>query len=376
VGSWVGRVRSIKRTAGLAAVGTVVGFVILELLSRVLLPAASPLERIYPADAVRAPQPYTMFGGRPGGRLAYPPGTPERLNRRGYRGAEPADAKPAGEFRVFVVGGSTVFEGDPPLPALLEAQLHDQGLAGVRCFNYGVISSVSGQELARIVFEVVDLEPDLVVLFNGGNDVTSPVQYDPRPGYPFNFIAYETNPLLRRDVSAYPTWTLLAYGSNVLRALAPGLFAERFVGLDRARDDAGYRSVEWRDRIADVYVGNLVKAQQVSRAFGAEFVAFFQPLVFFKPSLGPKEKEITATLEGFGEMARDLRLRIRLRLKRARQQEGLVARDLSDIFATVDEDVFYDIIHVTRPGKQILARAMAEVIAPRIAPGGRPVPER
>ncbi len=376
MGSWAARIRSIKRTAILAVFGTVVGLILLELLARALLPAGSPLEQVYPADAVRAPKPYTMFGGRPGGRLAYPPGTPERLNRRGYRGAEPAAAKPAGEFRIFVVGGSTVFEGDPSLPELLETQLHDRGLTDVRCYNYGVISSVSGQELARVVFEVADLDPDLVVMFNGGNDLTSPVQYDPRPGYPFNFIAYETNPLLHRDVSSYPTWALLAYGSHVLRVLAPRFFVERFVGLDQARDDAGYLSSEWRDRVAAVYVGNLVKAQRVSRAFGSDFTAFFQPLVFFKPSLGPGEREITAPLEGFGNMARDLRLRVRLELERARQRQGLVVHDLSDIFETMDEDVFYDIIHVTRPGKAILARAMADAVSVRLASQGLPVPER
>jgi hypothetical protein len=376
VGSWAGRIRRIGRTAALAAFGTVVGFVLLELLSRVLLPAGSPLERIYPADAVRAPEPYTMFGGRPGGRLAYPPGTPERLNGRGYRGAEPALEKPDGEIRVFVIGGSAVFEGDPPLPTLLEAELHDRGLSAVRCFNYGVLSSVSGQELVRVVFEVVDLEPDLVVMFNGGNDLTSPVQYDPRPGYPFNFIVYEANPLLGRDVSAYPKWTLLAYGSNVLRALAPGVFTDRFVDLERVRGKVGYLSSEWRDRIASVYVGNLVKTQQISRAFGSDFIAFFQPLVFFKRTLGQKEQRITAPLEGFGKMARDLRLRVRLELQRAESRQGLVARDLSDIFDSTEEDMFYDIIHVTRPGKEILARAMAEDVGPRIRATATPATER
>ena len=61
MGSWAARIRSIKRTAILAVFGTVVGLVLLELLSRAFLPA--------------------------------------------------------GEFRVFVVGGSTVFEGDPSLPS-------------------------------------------------------------------------------------------------------------------------------------------------------------------------------------------------------------------------------------------------------------------
>ena len=43
-----------------------------------------------------------------------------------------------------------------------------------------------------------------------------------------------------------------------------------------------------------------------------------------------------------------------LELQRA-QRQGLVVHDLSDIFEAFEEDAFYDIIHVTRPGKEILA---------------------
>jgi hypothetical protein len=43
-------------------------------------------------------------------------------------------------------------------------------------------------------------------------------------------------------------------------------------------------------------------------------------------------------------------------------------------YEDVDEGVLYDIIHVTRPGKDILARTMAVHIATRIAPTGRPGP--
>lgn len=361
-----GRLQKVARGTALAVASTVVGFALLELGARWLLPSASPLERIYPADAVRRPQPYTMFGGAPHGQLTIPPGNPERLNELGYRGAEPTAHKPDGEVRVFVVGGSTVFEGDPSLPALLEESLHERDHSGVRCFNYGVLSSVSGQELARVVFEVADHQPDLVVMFNGANDLTSPVQYDPRPGYPYNFLIEENNPLLRRDVSSYPTWTLFAYGSHLLRILFPGYFAERFAGLESLREDAGYLTPEWRDQIAQGYVVNLVKTQRVAQAFGADFLAVFQPLVFFKEILGPREQEIAAPLEGFGNMARDLRFRTRLALDEARRRNGLAMQDLSGVFDGVEDDVFYDFVHVTEEGKRILAEAMAEEIAPRL----------
>jgi hypothetical protein len=97
-------------------------------------------------------------------------------------------------------------------------------------------------------------------------------------------------------------------------------------------------------------------------------VAFFQPLVFFKPSLGPREREITVPLEGFGKMARDLRKRTVRELERAREEEGLELRDLSGLFDSIDDDLFYDFIHVTVRGKEILARAMAEDVVARIEP--------
>jgi hypothetical protein len=53
-------------------------------------------------------------------------------------------------------------------------------------------------------------------------------------------------------------------------------------------------------------------------------------------------------------------------LERARDQESLEVRDLSGLFDAVDEDLFYDFIHVTVHGKERLARAMAEDVVPRI----------
>jgi lysophospholipase L1-like esterase len=365
--SWRQRLPNIKRAVGLGVSSAAIGFLLLELVSRRFLPAGSPIERKFPVEVVRQPQPYTMFGGAAHGRLAFPVGTRERLNGRGYRGAEPEAVKPPGEFRVFVVGGSTVFAGEPPLPVLLEGQLRQKGLTHVRCFNYGVVSSVSGMELARIVFEIADLQPDLIVLYSGANDLVSPIQYDPRPGYPFNFIAYEHNPLLQRDVAAYPTLALLAYGSNVLRAAAPSFFAERFVRLQEARRQAGYGSPEWQQAIVAHYVGNLVKSEQVSRAFGADFVAYFQPVLHFKPSLGPEERQFAAPLGELARLTRELRTRVLPELER-RHAQGLTVRDLSGTFDSVAGDVFYDYIHVTLEGNQILARAVAEDLAGRIPP--------
>ncbi len=62
-------------------------------------------------------------------------------------------------------------------------------------------------ELARLVFEALAYQPDLIVSYSGANDIILPLSADPRPGYPFNFMIREYNPLLDKD---YPLATLTA----------------------------------------------------------------------------------------------------------------------------------------------------------------------
>ena len=312
----------------------------------------SEIEREFPVQVVRHPEPYTMFGGVPNGRL----GEEFVLNGRGYRGNEPAMPKPPGEFRVFVLGGSTVFLGDPAISDCVERKCHDRGYADIRLYNCGVVSSVSGMELSRIVFEIADLEPDLIVMYNGGNDVLHPYRYDPRPGYPFNFIAFESNPLLESDVRSYPTWSLLLYGSNLARSFFPHFFVRRFVPMKQQRRQAGWGTPEWQERIARAYVANLAKADAVSRAFGARFIAFFQPLVFYK-DLRSTEEDSYRPDPKLAEHCLAVRRHV---LEQVRQMEPLPFVDLSDLYDGSATTVFTDYIHTSQDGMEVVAGAVCD----------------
>src|ERR1700751_1239623 len=111
-----------------------------------------------------------MFGGPLGRVVTLMPqlgvGT-VRLNAEGFRiDREIVNPKPADEVRIFFLGGSTVIGGRPvetTIPAVVEAHLQANGLPGARAYNFGVLSFVSGQELALLVHRLVDLKPDLVI---------------------------------------------------------------------------------------------------------------------------------------------------------------------------------------------------------------------
>jgi hypothetical protein len=337
-----------------ALVALVAAAALAEIASRWLAPNRKILLG-FPTD--RVPRPYTVFGPAP---------LDGRVNRLGYRGPVPEMPK-GDEFRVFVLGGSTVFLGDPPIPELLERQFREHGFARVRVFNWGAVAASSGMEVARLAFEVGDYAPDLVVAYDGGNDVTTPFLFDPRPGYPLNFLVTESNPLLKGDVGSYPAWTLLAYGSNLARLLFPGFFPERLLPLEKLRGEVGYGSPEWRDAIAADYVANLVRASRIATGFGASFMAFFQPTIHFKSSLSEEERELKDKLvevlaggrsSDFDEHARATRERVRARIAALDGRPRVV--DLSGIFAETPGWIFTDFIHVRREGNEMIARAVFE----------------
>ncbi len=332
-----------------------------EYFSRIFIPANNRHFDTYNRDSLRKPQPYTMFGGAP---MASVDGV--ILNSKGYKGKEAGPEKGKGEVRVVLIGGSEVFNGTETLADLLENAFRSDGLDKVRCYNYGVVSSVSTQELVRIVLEVVDLKPDLVVMYNGVNDVFSPLTLDPRPGFPFNFVVYEKNPLLYMDIGSYPAIPLFLYSSNVLRLIMPKYFIESFWGLSGLQKEADGGSERWRAQIAQNYIKSVHKAKVIANAFGAKFMAFYQPTLFFKEQVNYDERKIMGLfdLDGIRPFVQEMRARVLEQARVVLADDPGVFVDLSDVFLSSKENVFTDFMHTNAASKSKLAKIIyAKLVA-------------
>ena len=343
----------------LLCISILVSFLLIDSLSTYVISSRSPIERRFPVGQARHPKPYVMFGGAPNSNSnSNPSPNPGKWNAQGYVGKVPQIPKKEDEFRIFMLGGSTVVLGNPPIAELLEQHYANKGLSHVKIYNYGVVSSVSGQDLARIVYEISDLEPNLIIFYNGANDSIHPRFYDPRPGYPFNFFVYESNPLLESSVKAYPTLALLAYGSNILRSTFPNYFVHEFVSLESLRKQERWMTEEWKEKVALMYLNNAVKAGKISKAFGADFVAFFQPLVYFKNQLGDEEKAFFRESEKSYYL--DMRERIISKIDHVNKESGVQIIDMSLIYQDMSDWVFTDIVHTRQTSKKIVAEAMFE----------------
>ncbi|MGD2271053.1 MAG: hypothetical protein PVI06_11685 [Desulfobacterales bacterium] len=322
---------------------------VVEMVSRLFISARPPIEKRFPVQYYRQPQPYTMFSGQPQFR---------DLNPLGYRGKAPRIPKPEDEYRIVFLGGSTVLLGEPPISILVENIFQKNGYPRVKTYNFGVLSSVSGMELAKIVFEVQKFAPDMIVMYNGGNDILHPISWDPRPGYPFNFITYENNPILDEDINSYPTTALLMYGSNILRVTFRSYFVKKFIPLKKVREEYKYGSPAWKEKIAETYIGNIVNAAKISRTFGAEFIAFFQPLLYYKnvSCISRQEKRFFRNKEG--KTVRAIRTIIAREIKEARQKYGVDIVDLSSVYSNESSWIFLDSAHTRQAAKPMIVKAI------------------
>jgi lysophospholipase L1-like esterase len=329
-------------------------FFILEIFLHYLKIDIGEFDRKFHPCITRVPNPYIMFKGLPGASIY----NTERINSYGYRGASPSSFKDINEYRIFILGGSTTFDGNPSIPAIVQEEFIKNGFSGVKVFNYGVVSSVSSMELARVIFEVLNFQPDLIVMYNGANDIIAPLYWDPRPGYPYNFIVYENNPLAEKDIKK-AILTLVSY-SHVARLVGWRYFVNGLLDIEEVRKTVSYNTEQWQSQIAEIYISNMIKAGKISKAFGSDFVVFFQPMAYFKDYLSSDEARLAE--KKATEHSIDVRVKILSKVSAANISNRFKFEDLSDIFDQYEQPIFTDFVHVTQEGHYIIGKAIYNYI--------------
>ncbi len=163
-----------------------VAFAVLEIGWRVYLFGFAAPTRVgkwglmadLPEEALRyRPHPYMSYALNPAFARD---GT--RHNSLGFRGAEFPRAKPPGQVRIAILGGSTTYdtgvrEDAETFPARLQAILNEAAGSGPGAgerylvVNAGVPGFTSWESLIHLELRVLELEPDIVIVHHATNDV-------------------------------------------------------------------------------------------------------------------------------------------------------------------------------------------------------------
>ena len=106
-------------------------------------------------------------------------------NNLGFRGDDLTIPKPVNEFRIFMVGGSTTeclyLDDSKAITTVLQNELNRQKSANlaVKVYGAGKSGDASDDHCSMIVHRIVQLQPDLIIVYAGINDLTRGiVNYD------------------------------------------------------------------------------------------------------------------------------------------------------------------------------------------------------
>ena len=99
------------------------------------------------------------------------------INTLGFRGAEFSEEKPSDTFRIFAVGGSTMFgagatSDETTIPGYLQDLLSEKDFEfDIEVINSGIQGADSNTELNLIEQKLVTFSPDLIIIYDGWNDL-------------------------------------------------------------------------------------------------------------------------------------------------------------------------------------------------------------
>ena len=194
----------------------------LRVYARIGGPFAARFEAFDPFNVQVVPFGRVGYRQRPHARLRYNNGAVATANGSGYRGPDVALAKPPGVRRIVLLGGSTTHgwgvSDDSTIDAYMRRQLAASSRGRFEVINAALDGYDSRQLLERLQFDVLRLDPDVVIVNAGVNDVRNARFQDIVDGDPRTLIWYaEMERMRRQEAHGASLWTVAKHYSYLLR---------------------------------------------------------------------------------------------------------------------------------------------------------------
>jgi peptidoglycan/LPS O-acetylase OafA/YrhL/lysophospholipase L1-like esterase len=268
-----------------------------------------------------------------------------RINNRGFRGQDFPAGKADGEFRIFIVGDSATFgtATSPQEHAWPEVLQHlvDERLACrgfVRVVNAGTVAYSLANSVERIRRFIVPLKPDMVVTYQGFNNLTL---IDPE------MALMPTPPDLR------PRGSMLIaeafYRTQLLR------YGKRMKAFQKPADSIKYSDTSDRlySEIVDMGAANGFTPVLATLSLVVDEQSPQEVVDFYGRAFVPISRILPAIAE---------HNRIVERVARRTGTKWIDTRPA--LSGKWDDDDFLDIIHFTQKGANIMAQTVFDQIAP------------
>lgn len=261
-------------------------------------------------------KPYVYF------RRPFYAGVYINVDSLGHRRTVPGPISASDTVRVFCFGGSTMFgsylRDSATIASVIARRLMGRVARGaaIAVTNYGESGYVFTQEMLELELQLrANNIPDVVVFYDGINDVAAAAQYG-KAGVPQN----EGNRAREFAFGRAIYGSENGVGSDARAVVAIGsAMAQRFQFLDRLREavarPAGpsLSSAELARDVADTYAANVDLIEALSKAYGFRVLYVWQPTLHATTKLlTPFEQQLLDQIEGdaFNRRLRDMHVAV------------------------------------------------------------------
>jgi lysophospholipase L1-like esterase len=282
------------------------------------------------------------------------------INSHGFRGPEFSEEKQSDVYRVFFVGGSTSFgaassESDT-IPTLIQNEINnlDTGLK-IEIINAGISSAYSFTEKYLIQNDLAKFQPDLIIIYSGGND--SHNRYNE---------TYHPHTVSSNQTNISPTFI------QVIKKIITDVDYKTPIILSKILTNVSNVipvSESSKNQVQELWTTRMNETCNTNNDLGIETIVFVQPM------LGSGDKQLSdsekieilkyndiynyhpVTLEILNNMADSLN---------TLETTCDAVYDLTLIYDDIDETIYLDWIHTNYLGNKIIANEIYPIIITQI----------
>jgi hypothetical protein len=309
-------------------------------------------------------------------------------------------AKPAGVFRIFVLGGSALYgigvqsgttyplhptlANDETITFFLERELNAQGRAAgidvqVEVVNAGVTAYQTFHHVLYFYETLYEYQPDLLLFLDGHNDFYNVERANPIKSYAYSAAAMvpalnQRRPWFSLYVASRPLGKY-SYAFKVLEKLSMAMFEK----LEARPENSGQSSrlpernfVETLQQAAnDGFLRNYRLIAAFSQYYGFDYHVFLQPEVVFENThlLDPRDAAIKATTERlYGEERVEIMRRARGLFPELFATHEVPYTDIGSLGQGFDDrrQLYMDYCHLTPEGARAAAERMLPVVLDKV----------
>lgn len=259
-------------------------------------------------------------------------GNDDRLSGITVYGNEDSD-----DYRIAVLGGSTTDAGLYPFKTWAEFLYEYWPNKALTIYNAGVAGYNSAQELIKLIRDVLQFKPDMILVYDGYNDT----HINPKEPFAFDYVK-----------------RIFEFANRNME----NQWKKEYDGL--AGTDSTEEVIYSASDCMDVWISNVELMQAIAASRGIKFYDFMQPMLGSKRN--KTKEEVGLLLSATAYYENDTYMRIAEQFREEIYDRKIEERydyifDLSHIFDDI-EDVYLDEIHVKEKGNKIIAQEILQRI--------------